>query len=173
MPHATTDRLIVITFEVEMIKALVEGTEQLEKLIPYGVPEEYPMDVYKQFFPYKIERFTQQPEENMWEGLIIHRESRTVIGDIGFKGGPNEKGEINLGYSILPRYQGNGYATEAAAAMVDWGLAQPGVRKITATCSLDNSASVRVLKKAGMAQLREDDKKIYWSSIAETEDRNN
>ena len=164
MPQVTTDRLIVITFEVQMIKALLEGPEQLAEIVPYQVPAEYPMDVYKQFFPYKIERFTQQPEENIWEGLIIHKETQTVIGDIGYKGSPNEKGEINLGYSILPRFQGDGYASEAAAAMVQWGLDQPGVRKVTATCSPENRASIRVLEKAGLKQLREDGQKIYWSS---------
>lgn len=167
MPQATTLRLQIITFELDMIKALLEGSEELEKRIPYRVPADYPMDVYKQFFPYKIERFTQQPEENRWEGLIVHTESLTIIGDIGFKGSPNERGEINLGYSILPCYQGAGYATEAAIGMVDWGLAQPGVQKITATCSLDNHASIRVLQKAGLVQVREDDKKIYWSSPEE------
>lgn len=65
MPQITADRLMVINFEVQMIKALLEGTEQLEKLIPYKVPAEYPMDVYKQFFPYKIELFTEHPEENI------------------------------------------------------------------------------------------------------------
>lgn len=164
MPQTTTERLKIITFELEMIKALLEGPEQLAKMVPYGVPAEYPMDVYKQFFPYKIERFTQQPEENIWEGLIIHKETKTVIGDIGYKGGPNNEGEINLGYSVLPRFQGNGYASEAAAAMVRWGLNQPGVRKVTATCSLENVASIRVLQKAGLEQLREDEQKIYWTS---------
>ncbi|WKA58291.1 GNAT family N-acetyltransferase [Planococcus shenhongbingii] len=164
MPQVTTDRLKVITFELEMIEALLEGPEQLEKLIPYQVLADYPMDVYKQFFPYKIDRFIEQPEENVWEGLIINRELHMVIGDIGFKGGPDEKGEINLGYSVLPRFQGHGFATEAAAAMLEWGLEQPGVKKVTATCSPGNIASIRVLQKAGLKQLREDAKKIYWSS---------
>ena len=172
MPQATTLRLQIITFELDMIKALLEGAEELEKRIPYCVPDDYPMDVYKQFFPYKIDRFTKHPEENMWEGLIIQRESQTVIGDVGFKGSPNERGEINLGYSILPRFQGKGYATEAATGMIEWGLAQLGVKKISATCSLDNSASIRVLQKAGLEQEREDGKKIYWSSTAESNGRN-
>jgi ribosomal-protein-alanine N-acetyltransferase len=164
MPQVTTDRLKIITFEVKMIKALLEGPEQLEKLIPYRVPADYPMDVYKQFFPYKIERFTERPEENIWEGLIINSKTQTVIGDIGYKGGPNGQGEINLGYSVLQRFQGQGFATEAAAAMVEWGLGQPGVEKVTATCSPQNTASIRVLQKAGLKQLHADEQKIYWSS---------
>lgn len=164
MPEIATERLLVITFEAEMMTALLEGTEKLEKLIPYKVPVKYPMDVYKQFFPYKIKRFSQYPEENKWEGLIIDKENQTVIGDIGYKEGPNEKGEINLGYSILSRYQGKGYATEAALAMVKWGLSQPDVQKITATCSPENLASIRVLEKAGLRQTHKDEKKIYWLS---------
>lgn len=108
-----------------------------------------------------VSRQRVEPEE---QPLIINRETQMVIGDIGYKGGPNEKGEINLGYSILPHYQGSGYATEAAAGMIEWGLGQPDVRKITASCSLENAASIRVLQKAGLKQEREDDKKIYWSS---------
>lgn len=164
MPEITTERLMVITFKVEMMTALLEGATELEKLIPYKVPEDYPMDVYKQFFPYKIHRFNQNPEENKWEGLIIDKENQIVIGDIGYKGRPNENGEINLGYSILSHYQGNGYATEAASAMVKWGLSQSDVQKITATCSRDNFASIRVLEKAGLNQINKDEKKIYWQS---------
>lgn len=164
MPRVKTKRLQVITFEVAMIKALLEGAKELEKMIGYAVPADYPMDVYKQFFPYKIDRFSKLPEENKWEGLIIDSETATVIGDIGYKRGPNDKGEIDLGYSILPDYQGRGFATEAAAGMVAWGLKQPGVEKIIATCSPENKASIRVLQKAGLQQVREDPDSIYWST---------
>lgn len=164
MPHITTNRLQIITFEVDMIKALQEGAKELEKRVSFNVPANYPMDVYKQFFPYKIERFSKLPEENKWEGLIIASENNTVIGDIGFKSGPNEQGEINLGYSVLPTYQGRGFATEAAVGMVAWGLTQLGVEKVVATCSPDNNASIRVLQKAGLQHVREDSDSIYWST---------
>ncbi len=164
MPHITTDRLEIITFDVAMIQALLKGAKELEKIVSFQVPADYPMDVYKQFFPYKIERFSKQPEENKWEGLIIDSESQTVIGDIGYKSGPNEQGEINLGYSVLPTYQGKGFATEAATGMVAWGLKQPGVEKIIATCSPQNNASIRVLQKAGLKQVREDSESLYWST---------
>jgi RimJ/RimL family protein N-acetyltransferase len=87
-----------------------------------------------------------------------------VIACIRYRGSRNEKSEINLGYSNLPCFQGNGYATEAASAMVELGLGQSGVRKVTATCSPENGASIRILQKAGLEQLREDGEKIYWSS---------
>jgi ribosomal-protein-alanine N-acetyltransferase len=45
---------------------------------------------------------------------------------------------------------GQGYATEAAAALVAFGFGTLGLRKITATCSPANPASGRVLTKIGM-----------------------
>ena len=157
-----TDRLSIGVFTAAMMKAALISNKHLESIINYKVPADYPMQDYKELFPYKIERFTQYPAENQWEGIIIHTEDRTIIGDMGFKGGPDENGEMDLGYSILPAYQGKGYATEMAIAMVEWGLKQPGVRKITASCSGENHASARVLEKAGFTKTGIQDNEIYW-----------
>ncbi|MCM2532488.1 hypothetical protein NDK43_08950 [Neobacillus pocheonensis] len=77
-----------------MMSALLKGRSELENITPYKVASEYPLDVYKQFFDYKIVRFHKYPEENEWEGIIIHKDDNTIMGDMGFKGGPNESGII-------------------------------------------------------------------------------
>ncbi|SET32527.1 Protein N-acetyltransferase, RimJ/RimL family [Salinibacillus kushneri] len=145
MPYIKTSRLTLITFTVDMMKATLSGANQLKELTGYHVADGYPMEVYK------IERFLQYPEENEWEGIIIHNKNRSIIGDMGFKGGPDEKGGMDLGYSIISGYQGNGYATEMASAMVEWGLNQPHVKKITASCSNENIPSIKVLRNTGFA----------------------
>lgn len=162
MPQIETERLLMITFTAEMMKALLKSKEDLEATIPYSVAAEYPLDVYKQFFTYKIERFTKFPLENEWEGCIIHKATNVIMGDMGFKGGPNEAGEIDLGYSIVPSYQGKGFATEMGKAMVKWGLSQRNVKCVKATCDTDNIASKRVLEKIGFQATKKDEKKIYW-----------
>ncbi|SDQ79135.1 Acetyltransferase (GNAT) domain-containing protein [Virgibacillus subterraneus] len=163
MPYINTDRLTLVTFTVEMMKATLIGQNQLGKITDYKAADEYPLEDYKQLLSYKIDRFTQYPEENEWEGIIIHKKDNTIMGDMGFKGGPNEKGEMDLGYSIVPSYQGEGYATEMTIAMVNWGLQQQNVNKITASCSESNIPSIRVLEKTGFEQIRTEDKEIYWS----------
>jgi RimJ/RimL family protein N-acetyltransferase len=45
-----------------------------------------------------------------------------------------------------------GYATEAARAVVAWGLAQPEMHRVWAVCDVENPASGRVLEKAGMTR---------------------
>lgn len=163
MPFIETDRLLIITFTAEMMEAFLKGNNEIEKLVPYRVAPEYPLDVYKQFFEYKIERFRRFPNENEWEGIIIHKRDHTIMGDMGFKGGPNEEGIIDLGYSIVPSYQGNGYATEMGIAMVKWGLRQPHVKKVIATCKPDNFKSIRVLEKIGFQITNKTEDKYYWS----------
>lgn len=153
----------MITFTVEMMEEVLKGNEQFEKMIPYQIAPEWPLDEYKLLFLYKIERFRKFPYENEWEGIIIDKMDNCLIGDMGFKGGPNEKGIIDIGYSIVPSYRGKGFATEMGKAMVEWGLTQPNVKKVVATCKLDNHASIRVLEKIGMHITKKTVDKIYWT----------
>ncbi|MBN3898591.1 MAG: GNAT family N-acetyltransferase [Nostoc sp.] len=59
-------------------------------------------------------------------------------------------------------YQQQGYASEAAKAMVDWTLCQPSMQKVTAGCDADNIGSKRVLEKIGMRLIETRDKILIW-----------
>ena len=56
----------------------------------------------------------------------------------------------DLGYALARPYWGQGFATEATAAVVNWALSQPTVYRVWAVCDVDNPASARVMEKAGM-----------------------
>jgi RimJ/RimL family protein N-acetyltransferase len=49
---------------------------------------------------------------------LVHLESGLVIGNAGFTGPPDAEGIVEIAYGIVPDYQGRGYATEAANALV-------------------------------------------------------
>ena len=55
-----------------------------------------------------------------------------------------------LGYWIGVPHWGRGYATEAAAAMVDYAFRTLGLRRVVAHCLSRNVASARVMEKIGM-----------------------
>jgi ribosomal-protein-alanine N-acetyltransferase len=59
-----------------------------------------------------------------------------------------ERAEI--GYVLARPYWGQGYMTEAAHAVVEWVLRQPGIYRVWAVCDVENTASARVLEKVGM-----------------------
>ena len=58
--------------------------------------------------------------------------------------------EFGLFYAITPALQGQGYATEAAQAMVDYAFQYLRLKRIVATTTYDNTASMGVMRKLGM-----------------------
>ncbi|MDN5709050.1 MAG: GNAT family N-acetyltransferase [Planococcus sp. (in: firmicutes)] len=164
MPHIKTDRLMLITFTAEMMQAAISNERELEQAAGYQVIDDYPSGDYKEILPFKIQRYRQYPEENEWEGLIVHQQDQIIMGDMGFRRSTDDPEELELGYSIVPAYQGYGYATEMAQAIISWGLTQTGIKRIIANCDHDNQASIRVLEKAGLKKLGEQEHKIHWST---------
>ena len=79
--------------------------------------------------------------------MITLRESGDVIGMID----PRIEGHrMELGYVMNKTYQGKGYMTEAARAVIRWAFQQPNIYRVYATTSVDNIASQRVMEKADM-----------------------
>ncbi|WP_199054055.1 GNAT family N-acetyltransferase [Aquitalea sp. ASV15] len=58
--------------------------------------------------------------------------------------------DVDVGYTLLPAWRGLGYASEAAAACVQYGLQQLRLPRVVAYINADNQASARVLQKAGL-----------------------
>jgi ribosomal-protein-alanine N-acetyltransferase len=87
--------------------------------------------------------------------MVIHVSDKMLIGDGGFKGKPDEEGKVEIGYSIVPEYRRRGFATEVARALVDYAFSQPGVKAVEAHTLANGTASIKVLKKAGMSFVAE------------------
>ncbi len=71
-----------------------------------------------------------------------------VIGTIGAY--DHQDGRIEVGFSVVPGWQGRGYATEALRKVLEYLTENEGISCVTAWCAADNAASGRVLEKAGM-----------------------
>jgi RimJ/RimL family protein N-acetyltransferase len=67
---------------------------------------------------------------------------------------PTADGAAELGYRLRPAAWGRGYATEGARALVRHGFATLGVRRVVATTMTVNTASRRVMEKAGLRLVR-------------------
>jgi len=58
--------------------------------------------------------------------------------------------EFGLFYAVSPSFQRQGYAAEAARALVDYAFQHVRLRRVVATTTYDNAASIRVMQKIGM-----------------------
>ncbi|WP_316043403.1 GNAT family N-acetyltransferase [Actinomadura sp. CNU-125] len=92
------------------------------------------------------------PAADPGQRQIVERETGLVIGSIGLFRPPVD-GAVEFGYGVVPSRRGRGHATEAARAVVASALAEPDVRTVRAGVEPSNTASVRVLEKAGLRRV--------------------
>ena len=99
--------------------------------------------------------------------LAVERDG-TVIGDIAVNRHPDAQGE--LGWVFHPDHSGRGYATEAAAAAIDWGFGELRFHRIWARLNPGNTASARLCERLGMrreALLHEESRfRGEWADLA-------
>ena len=60
--------------------------------------------------------------------------------------------DVDLGFALLPEYEGKGYANEASQAMLDYSLTVLNIKKIAAITMKENRGSIKLLKKLGLKE---------------------
>lgn len=120
-------------------------------------------------------------QDKVFELAVEQEEDGRVIGLVGLIRRDYRQGEI--GWALAAEYRGQGYATEAARALMDYGFTRLDLHRIHADTNSDNRASRRVMERLGMiqeAQLREAvyvegnwlDRCIYGRLVDEWRERN-
>ena len=94
--------------------------------------------------------------------MVVKSESREIIGDIGFKGYNHISDSCDLGYGIIEAERRNGFAEEAARALIHWAFTKEELQCITANCARNNTGSKNLLTKLGFSILNSDADMIYW-----------
>ena len=64
---------------------------------------------------------------------------------------------MEISYGLLSAFRGQGYATEAARAAIEFGFREIGLREILSFTPHGNVASRRVMEKLGMTRRADDD----------------
>ena len=130
--------------ETKRLRIYPAAREQMEAFIAAETDTEL-----KKAYTEMLEGCLRHPEQWQWYAMwMIELRDGTHIGDLCFKGlGAN--GVVEIGYGIFEEYQGQGCATEAVDAAVNWALQQPLVIRVEAETAPDNHASQRVLEKCG------------------------
>ena len=147
-----TKNLRLIPHSPQHILALIEGADLYARSFGWppanGLRDFY---VSKDVSPQWLAQLQSATVGDPWRhGFgVVHVASGQVIGSAGFKGPPGEDGAVEIAYGIVPDYQGKGYASEAAAALVDFAFESGRVRVARAHTLAQKNASTRVLTKCG------------------------
>jgi ribosomal-protein-alanine N-acetyltransferase len=93
----------------------------------------------------------QQTEPRLiWQLAMTTQENDQIIGNCGIRVDDPVLRQANIGYELHPDQWGQGYATEAAQAMLRFGFTRLNLHRVWAECVADNTGSAHVLEKLGM-----------------------
>lgn len=146
-----SERLNLIAATTELIRKDIEDTELLAKALGVAVPESWPPALYG--LPAMRHALLQlgDPTEQCWSFwyLVTLESPGELVGICGFKGRPDASGSVEIGYSVLDRFQRQGYASEAVASLVRWAFSHHNVLEVSAETFPYLTQSIQVLEKNG------------------------
>jgi ribosomal-protein-alanine N-acetyltransferase len=105
----------------------------------------------------------------------VEKSSGSFIGWSGIKLNQGEKEALNgrtkfydIGYRLIPRYWGKGYATESSLAALDFGFRELAIELMCGAAVIDNIASNIILKRIGLQFINKfefEDERVYWYEL--------
>jgi RimJ/RimL family protein N-acetyltransferase len=99
----------------------------------------------------KVAEFAEgDPEAPGWFQYAIDLDG-VLIGDLGLNLHENLM-QAELGFTLAPAYQGQGYATEAVRGLLHHLFVDRELHRVSAEADARNTASARLLERAGFRQ---------------------
>lgn len=159
----------------------------LRELVPSDVQGMYELDSNPEVHKYLGNKPAKSEEESLeainsirsqhadfgigrW--AVIEKESNDFVGWAGLKfvteKTNNHRNFYDLGYRFIQKHWGQGFATEAAMATIEYAFFILDIEEIYAIATCNNEASNYILKKIGMEYIEEFDlngEKYNWYKI--------
>jgi RimJ/RimL family protein N-acetyltransferase len=149
----------VTTLETERLRLRPLTAAHTEALLAYrGDPE---VCRYLPFPPMDAAEIARRLETQWFRTELVEdgehvtlgvelRDSGQLVGDVILFLTSREHGNGEIGWVFHPAVAGQGYATEAAAAMLDWAFGAVDLRRVVARLDERNTASARLCTRLGM-----------------------
>ena len=137
-----TERLIIRSYKDEDKKEslLFLGDEDTRYFLPEDV---FTLD--------KVSEFIEKQNEKEEYFAVELKETKKVIGHLYFTAFFGDH-SYEIGWVFAKEVQNNGYAFEAASAIMAYGFEQKNYHRIIATCQPENKGSYKLMEKLGMRQ---------------------
>jgi ribosomal-protein-alanine N-acetyltransferase len=137
--------------QTQRLNVVLQTREDLERMIK-AMPDDQRAQLSEDWLARM--RAAQEPDPWIYAFRVVHRETGNVVGTCSFKGPPVD-GIVEIAYGTDADHEGNGYATEAARALVDFASSCEAVCLVRAHTLPDAPASKRVLRKCGFEYVGE------------------
>ena len=148
-PVLGTDRLVLRRLELTDLHEIffIRSEPEMNKFIERPKPASLR----------EAEEFILGIQENIAEARSLYwaitlADHPKMIGTICLWNFSNQDTCAELGYELIPAYQGQGYLQEALRAVIQYGFSKILLRRMEAFTHKDNLRSIHLLKKNGFNQ---------------------
>ena len=153
--------MILETDRLRLREFISQDADALEAVLGDAVAMQYyPAPFDRQGVEEWIERNRDRYQHEgygLWAMLL--RDSEELIGDCGcFLRDVDGRNDVEIGYHVRRDLWGNGYATEAAQACMQYAFTKLGVDRVISLIRPENVQSIRVAEKNGLVC----EKIIFW-----------
>jgi ribosomal-protein-alanine N-acetyltransferase len=149
-----TSRLILAGAEARLLQAELSGHDTFAAALGAALPETWPPEHHDRgVINWGLNALESLFADEPWRMyyMVLHPPP-TAIGTCGFHGRPDVSGCVEVGYSVLPEFQGRGLASEAVRRLI--GVAfDYGALEVAAETYPTLGASLRVMQKCGMSSI--------------------
>ncbi|MDT3404679.1 GNAT family N-acetyltransferase [Mucilaginibacter terrae] len=166
-----SQRLILIPLTNDQLKLSAQNRYEFEQSIGLNpsamlINDEFKAEMNEAMQNFWLPNTQSYPDLYLWytNWQVVLKASNTIIGGIAFGGYPDDYGQTSIGYMIDQNLWGNDYATEALKAALNWGFTFSILKAVNADTPVSNTASQRVLLKAGFKQTHTDDGLLYYKA---------
>ena len=145
-----TERLDLVLLDRAWLQAYADGAALPDR--GFGDPDGILADS-EDLVRWRLAQIAADPSEEPWlVRAIVDRREGIAVGYVNFHAPPDDRGMVEIGYTIVPSRRRQGYASEAAEGMWAWA-AEHGARVLRASISPDNEPSLALIHKAGFVEV--------------------
>ena len=150
----TTERLVIRPVEKDDCEAIYRyaGDPSIDMMM--FLPKTY--EETKKFVDFAVSEWEKEEPEDMEYVVLLNGE---VIGGVNLE--YEGDGIYEIGWTIRKDMRGNGYATEAAKALMDYAFEELNAIRVQAHCDSRNQASEKLMKKLGMTLVDDTGTRCY------------
>lgn len=144
--HFETNRLLIREFIPEDVERVHEYASD-PAVARYMIWGPNTLEDTQSYVQLTLDMQQENPRQG-FEYAVVLKETNLLVGGCGLHISGQGQGEI--GYCFNRSYWGQGLASEAAAALLEFGFNELNLHRIYATCRPENTGSARVMQKLGM-----------------------
>ncbi len=156
-----TQRLDLIPMTPGFMRAsLDQDLREAEKLMPLNLPADWPNE-FEDVLTLRLKDLAEEPALQPWmiRGIGL-RATGAMVGTIGFHSAPGadylepfSPGAVEFGFTVFPPFRRQGFAREAALALMGWARDVHGTQRFVLSIRPDNLPSQALAAQLGFVRI--------------------